>query len=728
MPQNLQQKTVSTFNKGLITEFSELQFPEGASIDELNCNLSRDGSRSRRLGLEYETDFVLSSFTQDEDEIFNVGEWRNAGGINDFTLVVVQHGSVLSFYAKNNAPFSAQEQTFTVNLSTYETATGDSSVTPCQFASLAGLLVVVSEAINPIYVSYNSGSNSVSVTQISFRVRDFDWQSDLAQLSNFVANASVTAARQYDTKNSGWDGTYGSAALSTYAASRIGYPPLTHPWFSGKDSGDNFSLVSWEKVYTGSSILGNGRYILDFFNKDRSAASGIVGLTPEVESNRFKAVATYAGRVWYAGLGSGKNTGRILYSRIVETLNDSGINTVIGECFQSNDPTSEYTSDPLETDGGVITIPDSANIRILFNFGPFLYVFAENGVWVIGGADDKFSPTSYFVSRISQVGILNENTFVSADGIPFWWSNQGIHTFSFDDQQGVSRLPRESNISISTIQTFWDEIDNNAKSKCVATYDQVNKKIFWVYPENGETKLNKRTRALILDIPLQAFYPWKITATSSYPMAFSFYDAYGSALDYVDVVDNSGVPVTISGPENVQILESQVLTNNDVRIIVWSRDSSTGFITVSLFTNKAFRDFGNLDYESYAEAGYDFVGDLTLKKTAPYITVYCRSTEEGFVGNETIGYDAINQSSLIMKAYWDFKEEPSSSQQAYRVKPYAMVNTMDLANNQQNRSVVTTRLKVRGRGRSMRLRFESETGKNFVLLGYGVVVGANSSF
>lgn len=727
MPQNLQQKTVNTFNKGLITEFSELQFPEGASIDELNCNLSRDGSRSRRLGLEYETDYALSSFTQAEDEIFKVGEWRNAGGINDFTLVVLQHGSTLSFYAKNNAPYSSQEQSFTVDLSVYETADGDSSMSACQFTSLAGLLIVVSEAINPIYVSYDSVTNSVTVNQIVFRVRDFDWQSDVTTLSNRVLNASLTAARQYDTKNSGWEGDYGGPALSTYQASRLGYPPLTHPWYSGKNSSDNFDLVTWEKVYTGSSILGNGRYILNFFNKDRSSASGIGGLPVEVEASRFKAVTTYAGRVWYAGLGSGKNAGRILYSRLVETLNDSGLNTVIGECFQSNDPTSEYTSDLLETDGGVITIPDASNIQLLYTFGPFLYVFAENGVWVVGGADDRFSPTSFFVSRISQVGILNENTFVSADGIPFWWSRQGIHTLSFEEQQGISRLPRESNISISTIQTFWDNIDNNAKSQAYATYDQINKKIFWLYPENDEPRINKRTRALILDIPLQAFYPWKISASTEYPMALSFYDAYGSALDYVDVVDNFGVTVTISGPQNVQILESQILSSNDVRTIAWCRAPS-GNITVGLFTNNSFLDFGGLNYDSYAEAGYDFIGDLTLKKTAPYITVYCRSTEEGFTGNETDGYVAINPSSLIMKAYWDFKEDPSSSQQAYRLKPYMMVNTANLLDTQQDRSVVTTRLKVRGKGRSMRLRFESETGKNFVLLGYGVVVGANTSF
>ena len=41
------QKPVNVFNKGLITEAGELTFPEGASVDELNCALLRDGSRVR---------------------------------------------------------------------------------------------------------------------------------------------------------------------------------------------------------------------------------------------------------------------------------------------------------------------------------------------------------------------------------------------------------------------------------------------------------------------------------------------------------------------------------------------------------------------------------------------------------------------------------------------------------------------------------------------------------
>ena len=163
-------------------------------------------------------------------------------------------------------------------------------------------------------------------------------------------------------------------------------------------------------------------------------------------------------------------------------------------------------------------------------------------------------------------------------------------------------------------------------------------------------------------------------------------------------------------------------------MIAYLYNTVTDRITVGTFTPKTFKDFEEVNYSSYAIAGYDFFGDLERRKTAPYLTVYCRTTEEGFTGDETSGYTPVNESSLFVTALWDFKTSAYSTQQAYRVKPFPVVDETDLTNNQQDRTVVTTRLKIRGKGRSCRFKFESEEGKNFVILGYGVVVGVNAGF
>jgi len=48
------EKTFNSFVKGLVTEASELTFPEGSLVDGENFVLKRDGSLERRLGIDYE--------------------------------------------------------------------------------------------------------------------------------------------------------------------------------------------------------------------------------------------------------------------------------------------------------------------------------------------------------------------------------------------------------------------------------------------------------------------------------------------------------------------------------------------------------------------------------------------------------------------------------------------------------------------------------------------------
>jgi len=715
MAQRLAQKVVNTFVKGLITEAGELTFPEDASVDELNCQLYRDGSRQRRLGLVYETGSQLSEFVVNPDNVFNVGSWINVGGVNGLEYLVVQSGHTLYFYNKSATPFSQQAIGASINLSTYEVS-GSVGVAnaSCQFTSINGVLVVASEAMNTIYIERNNTTGSLTATQITFRIRDFEWQSNFTLFQNTSTTSNVT--RYYDTLNAGWT----SAALSTYGSPTL--PPLTHPWFSGKDASENFSKAEWEKIYSGTSIIGNGHFILDFFTKNRSSVSGVSGLTTEIEASRFKAVATFSGRVFYAGLESSKNAGRILFSRIIQDVKE------IGECFQVNDPASEFFSDLLDTDGGDILIPDAVNIQRLHVFGPSLFVFAENGVWQITGIDDVFNATAYAVNRISFAGLLAPGTFVVADGLPFWWSRNGIHTLAFDQVTGQGR---DENISIGSIQTFWQNIPNENKLKVTGDYDRINRRIFWLYPSDGETVNAKKNEILILDVPLKAFYPWRIedeTTNTDYAMAITFYSGYGAGDVNVDVVDSSDDPVETSTAEQVYVVREYNITGADSNMVLLCRDYTTGKMTMALFNGETFKDWGTADYDTYAETGYEFFGDLMFQKTAPYLITYCRETEEGWTGNETIGYNPIRPSSLFVTTFWDFKKTTATpAQQVYRIKPMPVVNSSALSIWDSPATVVTTRTKIRGRGRSMRIRFEAEAGKDFILLGYGILSAANTN-
>jgi len=714
MPQNLTQRVVNTFIKGLVTEAGELTFPPDASVDELNCDLRRDGSRRRRKGIAKETNSVLSDFTVPDTGITSVGTWYNVGGQSGLEFLVFQNGATLYFYNKAEAPFSANIESHTVNLATYETAGGvGASEAKCTFTSLKGSLIVVSPAIDPIYIERDNVAETVSVTKIDFRTRDFDWQGDTS--TYYEDESSPSDERKYDAQNAGWNTGNGAPTDLTKR--------LTHPWYAGKDATGVYDAAEWDKIYTGTTLTGNGHYILDFFNKDRSTVSGVSGLTSETETSRFTTVANFAGRAFYAGLNSATNTDIVLFSQLIDSFSQ------LGECLQQNDPTSEQISDVLATDGGTIRIAGAVGIKVLYVIDASLYVFADNGVWRIEGIDGVFSPTGFAVKKVTDVGIVDASSFLVADGSPIWWSRHGIHTLDFDSTSG---RPVESNLTIATIQSYWDQIPNESKTKLKTAFDPVNKRAYWAWPDQGEEVESKINNVLVLDAALRAFYPWRIEDSGTDTdcvIDFEFYSGFGASLAALDVVTTNGDDVVTTAGDDVISQQTTNVATGSPAIIAIIRDGATNKITMGSFTGDDFLDWGTTNYVSYAEAGYDFMGDLLLKKTAPYITTYMRLTETAWQGDENTGYQPDNPSSMFVTAYWDFKSNSSSSpQQAYRFKRMPVVNSSNLLDFDHPESVIVTRMKLRGKGRSMRIKFESEQGKDFILLGYSVLGGVNGTF
>ena len=186
------------------------------------------------------------------------------------------------------------------------------------------------------------------------------------------------------------------------------YPPLTAPWYVGKSSG-SFSVSTWKKTFGGNTLITNGHYVLDLFNQDREAASGVVGVESTVIEERFSTVASFAGRVFFSGVDS-----RVYFSQILQDIRD------IGDLYQVNDPTAQDFSDLLDTDGGNVKIPDAAGISKLHTFGASLLVFATNGVWRITGVDGVFRASEYSVYKVTDEGLSIKRSFVSGqNGVPF---------------------------------------------------------------------------------------------------------------------------------------------------------------------------------------------------------------------------------------------------------------------------------------------------------------------
>jgi hypothetical protein len=715
MPQRFSQTPVVQFNKGLITEAGELTFPEGASVDELNMTLERTGSRRRRLGVSYEGGYQLPAGTDiASGTTTSVNIWENAGAVAGLNLVVVQLGTILHFFTEGVGALSANKKSFTVNLAKHARPRGfGPSTVPIQVTSIQGILIVASSECDTFKIEYDEDTDTISSERLTFRIRDFEWQGDRSEYDE--AEVAASANRQYDTKNAGWKGTNGFDALLTYISGTGTYPALTLPWYAGRDKDGNFALDDFEKPFTGTSLIANGSYTYDVYEMDRSSASGISGVTNYVETTRFKTVVSYGGRVFYSGM-SNKNTSNIFFSRLVQQADD------LGECLQSNDPTSEDISDLLDTDGGVINIPDAYNIRKLHVLGSQLIVFAENGVWSIKGIDDVFRATGYSINKIGDAGLEYDRSFVAEDGgRPYWWSASGIHTLSVSVEQQTLTV---NNVSLSTIQAFFDGISAGKRAQVKAAYDSFNKRVGWFFPKNEETVNGKLSRVLWLDETIPAFYPWEIAEGASGQYLLDPFFVSGNATTNVEfrVVDSSGDQVVDSSGNEVVVTRSgREFTSS--ALLNLARDAS-GKVTFANFTDSSFLDWGASSYSSFVEGSYSFMGDLSTKKNILYLTTFCEVTEEAVSGDDIFGYEFIRPSSCLVSTYWDFGRASSvTPQEAYRLKRLPVPDSAGAFLYPEK--VTTSRLRLRGRGRSLRFRFESSAGKDFHLLGYDMIGGKN---
>lgn len=718
------QATFNTFVKGLITESGEMTFPEGASVDELNCDLFKDGSRRRRLGIELESGATGNSRTVGSSTVLSTGIWKNVDQEADTTYLIVQVGKYMHMYnlGGSSAVSNSAVETFTgsgvefeLDLTLFERSTGSgASTAPIQVTSIKGALVVASKEIDTFYL-VKEDDGSFTATEIEFRVRDFEWQSDIDDLESSTSSAS--AARQYDTENAGWVGTKGTAARSAFGS----WPPLTLPWYAGKDSNGDFDASEWRKIHAGNTLIANGHYIFDLYDINR--ASKVSGAGRVIESGRFTTVEGHASRVFYSGMEDSVNDNgnKVFFSQLLE----SGF-AKIGRCYQANDPTGEQLSDLLDTDGGFIVIPEAYGIKKLHSFGPDLYVFAANGVWRISGVDDVFRATEYSVSKIGEDGIISADSFVSASGQPYWWSPTGIYTLGTSEEGGVVA----QNISVRTIQTFFDEIGPSQRGKVKAAYDEAKRRVLWMYPSTNETNDNKRNRFLWYDEVLEAFFPWEVadqTSDTDYVVDAIFNEGVGATDITYNVVDTSGNQVVDSSGNNIVVTRTgQNLSSSQLKFLVV--DGSTDRYTFADNTATDFNDWGDADFTSYAEAGYNFLGDGQTRKTTPYITTYMKTTATGFTASGS-GYVEVRPSSCILKVYWDFKTEPSfSGQECYKQKYTPAVDISDLGSYNYPVTLEQTRVKCRGRGRVMKIRFESTSGYDFHLIGYDVISAAAGRF
>ena len=252
---------------GIVTEASSLAFPEGATSDELNFTIDRNGLvRKRRLGFDkLVTDFTVTGANA---KLENVFYWRGPS----LVVVVVTDETprtLLRFHAVD-ADF-----TFIVEFTIADL------VVATQVAQTTNLLTITtSNADNPILCEYDSIAEEILVGSISIHIRDFELVDD--GLGASERPLTLDDNHKYNLFNSTW---YQDKADFNNASTRknvaVAYFDTNTNYPSNADVAsigiidDGSGNIVFDAKYVldaefGSSISPRGHFVYPIDNIDRT--------------------------------------------------------------------------------------------------------------------------------------------------------------------------------------------------------------------------------------------------------------------------------------------------------------------------------------------------------------------------------------------------------------------------------------------------------------------------
>jgi hypothetical protein len=430
------------------------------------------------------------------------------------------------------------------------------------------------------------------------------------------------------------------------------------------NTSDTFEYV-WVRINPGSSVQhGVGNMIIN-------AVVSVSG-TPATYQ-RPSTIATFAGRVFYAGINDIGLNSSIFFTRIVEQNNQ------YQECYQTNDPTSQEFFDLLPDDGGVIKIPEIAIVKKLFAYQSSLIVLATNGVWRISGGQGGFAANDYKVNKLSSIGFDAPLSVVDYKGLPIWWSEDGINTIQYDANYDSFAVV---SLTDSTIKSFILDIPEFNRQYVKGAFDIHEDCIYWLYNSEADLEVReyyKYNAVLVMNGLSKAFYPWTIGDGTP---------------------DVRGLCYVSDGARSVTPRIKYVTTVNQT--------GSEEDICFAEFKNTNYLDWeteyaNDVDYDSYFITGYRLDAQGIRFFQSNYVWV--------FLEMET-------NASCFVQGIWDWTTSSSTGKWSTVQQVYS--------SSLVDRVLNWRRLKVRGKGKALQLKFYSETGKPFTITGWAIQESANS--
>lgn len=518
------------------------------------------------------------------------------------------------------------------------------------------------------------------------------------------------------------------------------------------------------------SVVGNGRapqghYIIDLVSRSASRRQNYLDtaqvyvdrgktLAPpwqtapeDIDYNTYggpSAIASFAGRVWYSGItnagivndwdGAPDLSKLVLFSQLADSDSASL------RCYQSGDPTSADNPDIVDTDGGFIVLPEAEVIMKLVPIGDTLVVIASNGVWAIDGGEGGFTATGYRVNKVSSSGCIAAGSVVEVEDSVLYFSQRGIMQVAGTSLDGMVA----TDISKGRITNYYHTLTPNELITCTAAYN----------PEEGEVSWNMlgttQATELKLSLDLNAFFKhvWQgsLMGGAVLPVAtVPLPKVLAGILENLVVVNGTEV---LAGGESVSV-DSKTNTGGAVSYIKVIQQISPhptnnieylnlGFAVSDPSTFNDWESFpvnigggaqnrwvvpSPVDSPGTIVTGYLTGGDTQRSKQASYLTMLFNKTETGF-GEDPLTSELgpIGVSSCRVQAQWEWTNSAKSNRwgkefQAYRHRRLYMPE--DGADQYEDgNSVVTTKSKLRGKGRALSLKMTTEPDLDCQILGW----------
>lgn len=461
----------------------------------------------------------------------------------------------------------------------------------------------------------------------------------------------------------------------------------------------------------------------------------IDGLVSDVSSLQEmpRAMGEFAGRLWFGGF-SGASTGQHTESPDLSNLiffsqlNTSEAN--LFKCYQAGDPTSKEAPDVVATDGGFVSILGMGGAGKLVEMGNSIVVFAKTGVWAITGTDaGGFSATGFEVKKLSSTGTEMFNSIVLTGDNITYLTGDGVYAIQKSD---IGELT-SGKITQGVLDKFFAARTTDQLKTAIGAYSSKDREVRWVMHDNlgaKELKFSMNLGAFSLNdyagdlFDGGAALPVGIIAL---PHTTSFSETGDIVIggDTV-VVGTDQVVVTYDASREADVdflyLVAQrgtIPTSMQYGYATLEDDTFEDFSTFSIPADSSWSAVTGTDASASLLMSHYTGGDTQRTKSVPYLSMMFQKTETGFDSD----WEPIGASSCLVQAQWDWADSAASNKfgrqfQAYRHRRVFMPDSM--ANFDNGHEVVTSKSKLRGKGKALSLKFDTEAGLDCHILGWSM--------